>query len=53
MGNTPGIDRDIIRAIYRITASASLQVSPDGGTLTNGIFLDKTDGEVSGLYVYC
>ena len=53
MGTTPRIGRNSIGAIYRITASASLQVSPDGGTLTNGIFLDKTDGEVSGLYVYC
>ena len=53
MGTTPGIDRDRIRAIYIITASAYLQVSPDGGPFTNDIFVEKTDGEGSGLYVYC
>ena len=53
MGTTPKIFRDRIRDIYGITDSASLQVSHDGGFLTNDIFVEKTDGEGIVLAVYC
>ena len=53
MGATPISVRDSIRDIDGITASVYLQVSPDGGTLNNDIYVQKTDGEGSGLDVYC
>ena len=53
MGTTPRSGRDSIRDIDGSTASASLQVSPDGGLLNNDIFVEKTDREGSGLAVYC
>ena len=53
MGTTPKISRDSNRDIYGSMASAFPQVSPDGGPLTNDIFVEKTDGKVSGLAVYC
>ena len=53
MGTTPRSGRYRIRDIGGITASVYLQVSPDGGTLNNDIYVEKTDGEGSGLDVYC
>ena len=53
MGTTPRSGIDSIRAIDGITASDFPQVSPDGGTLTNDIYVEKTDGEGSRIAVYC
>ena len=43
MGTTPSSGRDGIKVITGITASAFLQVPPDGGPLTNDFF-EKTGG---------
>ena len=53
IGTTPGSDRDIIIYIDESTDSESLQVSTDGGTLNNDIFVEKIDGEGSIFAVYC
>ena len=53
MGTTPFIGRDGIIDIDRSKDPASLQVSPYGGPLTNNIFVEKIDGEGSGINVYC
>ena len=49
MGITPRISIDRIRYIDGITASESLQVLPDGGTLTNDIFVEKNMGKEADL----
>ena len=49
MGTTPRSSRDSIRAIDESTASASLQVSTDGGPLNNDIILDKQMGKEADL----
>ena len=49
MGTTPRSGRDSIRYIDGITASASLQVSHDGGPLNNEIFVEKQMGKEADL----
>ena len=49
LGTTSRSGRDNIGAIGGSLGSASLQVSPDGGTSTNEIFVEKTDWEGSGI----
>ena len=40
MGTSPISSRDSIRDIDGIMASVYLQVSPDGGTLNNAVYVD-------------
>ena len=51
MVTTPRSGRESIRAIDEIKASASLQVSPDGGLVNNDIFLENKYGKGNGIYV--
>ena len=50
---TPISVRNCIIAISGSTDIESLQVSRNYGPSTNDIFVDKIDGEGSGLAVYC
>ena len=49
MGNTPRSVKDNIRDIDGSMASASLQLSPDGGTLNNDILWRKQMGKEADL----
>ena len=53
MGSTPRCSRDSIVIAIGVTASETVQVTLDGGSSANEIFLDKAYGERSGLAVYC
>ena len=48
-----GCSADSIGSIIGVKDSSTLQVTRDGSSLANGIFMDKLDGEVGGLAVYC
>ena len=45
--------RDGIKVVTGSMAPEYPQVSRYGGTSTNDIFVEETDGEGSGLAVYC
>ena len=53
MGSPSGHSGDIIGAIIGIKAPETLQVTRDGGSSDNNILMEKVDGEVGGLVVYC
>ena len=51
----PPSDRggDSIIIIIGVKASAALQVTRDGGSSDNDIFMEKADGRGDGISVYC
>ena len=53
MGYPSSFSGDNIGSIIGVKDSAALQVTRDGGSSDNNILMEKVDGEVGGLVVYC
>ena len=53
MGSPHGCIRESIVVIFGVKASATLQVTRDGGSSAYKIFMDKADGEGGRIFVYC